>query len=372
MIPVSQPFLPPKDEYIHLISALWESKWLTNNGMYVQRLERQLTEYLAVPSLHYVNNGTSALQIAIKLLNIKGEVITTPFSFVATTTSIIWENCQPVFVDIDPQTLCIDANKIEAGITSRTEAILATHVYGIPCDVEAIEKIARKYNLKVIYDGAHAFGVQYKGKALLSYGDLSILSFHATKLFHTIEGGGIVNNLSIELESQIPSLRNFGLQGESPVSVGINAKNSEFHAAMGICNLVYIDEIIAKRKEITRVYDSFLAQQFRRPLISKETQYNYSYYPIIFETEEELLDVKSMLEENKILARRYFYPSLNTLSYIKKPQSCPISEDISKRILCLPLYSDLKIEDAEKISRLIIRRKQSEFANHRRIRFYRL
>jgi len=293
MIPVSKPFMPPIDEYNLLIAELWETKWLTNNGVYVRELEQRLETYLQVPSLHFVSNGTLALQLALQALDIKGEVITTPFSFVATTTAIIWENCEPVFVDIDPSTLCIDTDKIEAAITKKTTAILATHVYGIPCDVEKINEIAKKYDLKVIYDAAHAFGVQYKGKSLLKFGDFSTLSFHATKLFHTVEGGAVVNNVGHKLDSKLQLLRSFGFKGDDYIMAGINAKNSEFHAAMGLCNIKYIDKIISERKKITEIYDEVLSKIVKRPIIPDDVQYNYAYYPIIFENEQELLEVKS-------------------------------------------------------------------------------
>jgi dTDP-4-amino-4,6-dideoxygalactose transaminase len=357
MIPVSQPFLPSKAEYELMTSTLWETKWLTNNGRYVQQLEKELITFLEVPTLHFVSNGTMALQLAIKSLEISNEIITTPFSFLATTTSILWEDCQPVFVDIDPMTFCIDVNKIEEAITINTTAILVTHVYGIPCDVEKIDEIARKYNLRVIYDSAHAFGVKYKGKSLLSYGDISTLSFHSTKLFHTVEGGGVVNNTGNEMDQQIRLLRGFGFEGENYVAAGINGKNSEFHAAMGLCNLRYIDEIIQKRKEITETYNELLGNRFSRPYIPGDTEYNYAYYPIIFESEEELLFIQEKLRKYQIETRRYFYPSLNKLPYLEEKYLCPVSEEVSKRILCLPLYSDLEIKDVIKISNLIMEKK---------------
>lgn len=360
MIPVSQPFLPPKVEYESLIRELWNTKWLTNNGIFVRKLEEKLKAYLQLSSLQFVNNGTIALQLAIKSLGINKEVITTPFSFVATTTSIIWEKCRPVFVDIDPKTLCIDPYKIEEAITEETEAILATHVYGIPCDVEKIEKIAKKHNLKVIYDAAHAFGVQYKGKSLLSFGDVSTLSFHATKLFHTVEGGAIITNSGVEFEQRIKLLRSFGFEGEQYILAGINGKNSEFHAAMGLCNLKYIDEIILKRKRISEIYDRYLDNKFTRPYISKDVDYNYAYYPVIFETEEDLLITQNKLSKNGIESRRYFYPSLNKLPYLPDYYSCPISEDISSRILCLPLFSDLMHVEVERISNLIMEKSRVE------------
>lgn len=358
MIPVSSPFLPPIEDYSNIISELWNSKWLTNNGVYVQKLEKRLESYLDVPSLHYVSNGTMALQLSLKALQISNEVITTPFSFVATTTSILWENCTPVFVDIDPKTLCIDPSKIEGAITDKTEAILATHVYGVPCDVESIEKIAQKYNLKVIYDAAHSFGVRYKGNSLLRYGDISTLSFHATKLYHTVEGGGIVNNLGKEVNREIQMIRNFGFENGNPQLPGINAKNSEFHAAMGLCNIKYIDEIIEERRKITKLYDSYLVDMIQRPVIPNNVEYNYAYYPIIFQTEEILLDIKKSLEKINVESRRYFHPSLNTLFYLNEKYSCYYSEDISKRILCLPLYNGLEMNVVEKIAQMILERMQ--------------
>lgn len=354
MIPVSQPFLPPKVDYDLLVSKLWETKWLTNNGVFVRQLEKELEAVLNVSSLHFVNNGTTALQLAIKSLGIQKEIITTPFSFVATTTSIIWENCKPKFVDIDPETLCIDPTKIEGAITEETEAILATHVYGIPCDVEKIEEIAMKYGLKVIYDAAHAFGVQYKRRSLLSYGNISTLSFHATKLFHTVEGGAVINNGEEELSQSIKLLRSFGFEGYDYITAGMNGKNSEFHAAMGLCNLKYIETNILERKRLSELYDVLLEREFQRPRIPQETDYNYSYYPIIFETESELLYTQNKLKSHQIETRRYFYPSLNKLPYLSNYDSCPISEDISKRILCLPLFNGLSLESVEKISGLIL------------------
>ncbi|MEK5071455.1 DegT/DnrJ/EryC1/StrS family aminotransferase [Sporosarcina sp. FSL K6-1508] len=354
IIPVTQPFLPPMEEYNNRIAKLWGSKWLTNNGVFVRELEDELASYLEVTSLSFVGNGTLALQLALKALDIKGEVITTPFSFVATTTAIIWENCEPVFVDIDSETLCIDADKIEEVITKKTTAILATHVYGIPCNVERIEEIAKKHGLKVIYDAAHAFGVKYKGKSILEYGDISTLSFHATKLFHTVEGGGIVTNLGPEMDKQIKLLRSFGFEDECYKMVGINAKNSEFHAAMGLCNLKYIDQIMEKRKVIADTYDARLLKHFVRPSISKSVDYNYAYYPIIFETEQELVAVKEALDKKNIQARRYFYPTLNELPYLQSYYPCFNSEDISNRVLCLPLYSDLNIKDVERIIDLVL------------------
>lgn len=241
MIPVTKPFLPKQADFKSYVSSIWARQWLTNNGPLVNELEIKLQQYLALPHLLYVTNGTIALQLAIQALEIKGEVITTPFSFVATTSSIVWQGCKPVFVDIDEETLNIDPDKIEAAITPRTTAILATHVFGNPCDIDAIDRIAKKHNLKVVYDAAHCFGTQYKGKSIFAYGDVSTTSFHATKLFHTIEGGAVFTQ-NPDILKRMALMRNFGYSGVDTFSeLGTNAKNSEFHAAMGLClSLIHI------------------------------------------------------------------------------------------------------------------------------------
>jgi dTDP-4-amino-4,6-dideoxygalactose transaminase len=269
----------------------------------------------------------------------------------------VWENCEPIFVDIDATTLTIDAAKIEAAITPKTSAILATHVYGIPCDVELIEDIAKKYNLKVIYDAAHAFGVEYKNVPLLNYGDISTISFHATKLFHTVEGGGISAN-NAEVAHRISYQRNFGHKTpETFWGCGINGKNSEFHAAMGLCVFPYIDNIISARKKVCDYYDSLLFAKetsISRPTIPQHTKYNYAYYPILLKDEVQLLTVKDALLKEQISARRYFYPSLNNLNYINQKFDVPVSENAAQRALCLPLYVGLEMENVEKISRIIL------------------
>ena len=355
MINIAKPFLPDIKDYIEYLEGIWEREWLTNNGPLVNDLELKLKEFLRVNHLLFLGNGTIALQIALKALGIKGEVITTPFSYVATTSSIVWEGCKPVFADIDEHSLNIDPTKIEAKITEHTTCILATHVYGNPCDVEAIEKIAKKHNLKVIYDGAHAFGVKYKDKSIFSYGDISTTSFHATKLFHTIEGGGVVTNCP-ELVKTMSLLRNFGHSGYDTFdNAGINGKNSEFHAAMGLVNLKHIDKILASRKAQAQLYDKALATlKVKRPQILKGAEWNYSYYPVVFETEEILLKSVEMLNANWVYPRRYFYPSLSTLDYVEK-QGTPVSESISRRVLCLPMYHTLKKEDIDFIARLLLR-----------------
>ena len=354
MINVTKTYLPPFEEYTSILKRAWDKAWITNNGELVQELEVKLKEYLAVKNLWFTCNGTVVLQMALKALNITKEVITTPFSYVATTNAILWEGCTPVFVDIDPQTFCIDAVKIEAAITNDTQAILATHVYGIPCDVEAIEAIAKKHGLKVIYDGAHAFGVIYKGKSLLNYGDISTCSFHATKLFHTVEGGCIICNDN-ELAEKLFLYRSFGHIGDDYYFIGINGKNSEFHAAMGLAILPKVPDIIAERKRIFEIYDVLLPSILTKLNYKKmDFDFNYSYYPIIFENENILLETKTKLFENEISTRRYFYPSLNTLPQVKEHfYPCPISEDISARVLSLPLYPGLTERDINHIVDII-------------------
>ncbi|MBL7739742.1 MAG: DegT/DnrJ/EryC1/StrS family aminotransferase [Chitinophagaceae bacterium] len=354
MINVTKTFLPDLEEYIKTIKRAWDKAWITNNGELVQELESKLREYLGVKHLLYTSNGTIVLQMALKAYNITKEVITTPFSYVATTNAIIWEGCKPVFVDINSRNFCIDAAKIEAAITEDTQAILATHVYGYPCDIEKIESIAAKYNLKVIYDGAHAFGCRYMGKSLLSYGDISTCSFHATKLFHTVEGGCIITHDDV-VANRLMLYRQFGHINDDYYTVGLNAKNSEFHAAMGLCVLPHIHEIIQARKDIVEFYDKKLAcLKLQRPSEHGELLYNYSYYPVAFDSEETLIRTRKALEAEQINTRRYFYPSLNNLNYLSY-QPAPVSEDLSKRVLCLPLFFDLSQDQADRIASIILR-----------------
>jgi dTDP-4-amino-4,6-dideoxygalactose transaminase len=356
MIPVTKPFLPRKKDYEEIVGGIWERQWLTNDGPLVRDLEMRLRRHLGVTSLSFVSNGTIALQLAIKALGLKGEVITTPFTYVATTSSIMWEGCKPVYVDIDRNSLNIDASKIEAAITQDTSAIIATHVYGNPCDVEAIKIIAEKYNLKVIYDAAHAFGVRINKKSIFSYGDISTCSTHATKLFHTVEGGFVVANDS-SLQDQINSMRNFGHEGpEDYIGIGINGKNSEFHAAMGLVNLNYLEVIHDQRKQLTERYNLNLKDfDGRLPIWHKDSVFNYAYYPIIFKSEKKLLECIEILKANEIFGRRYFYPSLPTcLPYISNI-SLDNVDDISKRIYCLPLYHTLTLEEVDKICSFVLK-----------------
>lgn len=338
---VTKSFMPPIDEYNKYISDIFERGVLTNQGPNVQELQKKLSSFLGVDNFHYVSNGTVALQLALSAMDINdGEIITTPFSYVATTSSIMWQRCKPVFVDIEPNNFTIDADKIESAITNRTRAIMAVHVFGYACDVNKIQTIADKHGLKVIYDGAHAFGSRYNGKSLLSYGDVSTCSFHATKLFHTIEGGACIvrdKAVSDKLELQ----KRFGHHGDEHFMLGINAKQSEFHAAMGLANFPYIKDIIADRKRVSDLYDKLLNGCVGRPKPQVALEYNYAYYPVVFKNETELQNVFTVLKNMDIFPRRYFYPSLNTLPYVSGVP-CPISENISSRIACLPLYVGLQ------------------------------
>ena len=353
MINVTKAYLPPITEYTKYLEGIWERGWLTNHGPLVQRLEGDLQRYLDGAQIQFLSNGTIALQIAIKALGLTGEIITTPFSYVATTTAILWENCEPVFVDIENNTFCIDTDKIEAAITPRTSAILATHVYGYPCNVLEIEAIAQRHNLKVIYDGAHAFGARVHGRSLLSYGDLSTCSFHATKLFHTVEGGAIVVN-DAELMRKVWLYKSFGHIGDDYFTLGVNGKNSEFHAAMGLCNLPRVQDFIEKRRKLAVLYKqelTGLALQFPEP-VDASLEYNYSYFPVVFESEEIMLRVKDYMAHNGVNTRRYFFPSLNQLPY-HTGAACPVSEDVSKRVLCLPFYQELSEDEVYFIARLV-------------------
>lgn len=353
MINVTQTYLPDKEKYFEILKRAWDKKWITNNGELLLELETKLKDYLGVKYCYFTGNGTIALQIAIKALDVANEVITTPFSYVATTNSILWEKCTPVFVDINDTDYNIDPSKIERLITPRTQAIMAVHVYGNPCHVFQIEEIARKHNLKVIYDGAHAFGTVYKGKQLLSYGDISTCSFHATKLFHTVEGGCIITN-DDELARKIYLMRSFGHESDNYYGIGINGKNSEFHAAMGLAVLPDIELIINKREELFLLYKELLKQtSLYIPEPINHTVRNYAYFPVVFDTEEQMLKVKSVLFKNGVNVRRYFYPSLNLLPHVGNAENCPISENVSKKVICLPLFPELNKEQVVLITNLI-------------------
>ncbi len=353
MINVTKSFFPPIEEYHHQLERIWKNEWLTNRGELVKELEQKIKKDQSTLETLLMCNGTVPLQIALRLLANRGEVITTPFSYVATTATIIWEYCTPVFVDIDPDTFSINEQLIEEKINNNTTAILATHVFGNPCNIEAIETIAQKYKLRVIYDAAHCFGVYYNNQSIFNYGDVSTCSFHATKLFHTGEGGAVFCKDS-ELFKKFEYSHKFGHDGPLDFKgLGINAKMSELQAAMGLCVLPYMNQIIEHRKKVVALYESLLNFSILKKMkIRKGTDWNYSYYPIVFKNEKVLLKIESELNKNKIVPRRYFYPSLNTLPYVSY-SSLPISETISKTILCLPLSHDLQMEDCKNICEII-------------------
>jgi len=355
MITVTKTFFPPIDTYKSYIDKIWDNQWLTNNGALTQELTTKLIDYLGVNYLIPMTNGTLPIQIALNALASEGEVITTPFSYVATTSTIVWEKCTPVFVDIHPEYLTIDETKIEAAITKKTTAILVTHVYGNPCDIEAIEAIAKRHNLKVIYDAAHCFGVTYKGQSIFNYGDVSVCSFHATKLFHTGEGGALFCQ-NEETYNEMLYRHKFGHDGPLKFhGIGINAKISELQAAMGLSVLSHMADIINARKAVCDLYDTFLDfQLLRRLKIRIDTEWNYSYYPIIFASEEKLLKAEKLLNDNGIMPRRYFYPSLSSLSYVNNKNDVSVSDDIAPRVLCLPLYYGLEENDIKRISSLVL------------------
>ncbi len=353
MINVTKSYLPDLAEYVRHLEGIWERVHLTNNGPLVRELEAGMRELLGVKHLLYCGNGTIVLQMALKALNITKEVITTPFSYVASTNAILWEGCTPVFADLNPNDLCIDPAKIEPLITEHTQAILATHVYGNACQVEQIQAIADRHNLRVIYDGAHAFGSRYNGQSLFNYGDLSTCSFHATKVFHTIEGGLLTTN-NDELAEQLNLFRSFGHRFDDYLSIGINAKNSEFHAAMGLCLLPKLPDLIAARQEASDWYEARLDLNYvTRPTRLPGLTYNYAYFPILLDSEATLLRVMAALQAQEVMPRRYFYPSLNTLPFLTSTQACPVSESAAVRVLCLPLYPGLAKIDVDRISDIV-------------------
>jgi dTDP-4-amino-4,6-dideoxygalactose transaminase len=369
MINVTKSALPPLGKYVEYLKKIWATRWLTNDGEFVQLLQRKLEEYLQVANLVLVANGTLAMQLALRALELKGEVITTPFTFSATTNVILWEGLTPVFADIDPETFNIAADDVERKITDKTSAIFAVHVYGNPCYVEELQKVADEYNLKLIYDAAHAFGVEYKNQSVLDYGDISTLSFHATKVFNTIEGGALVAK-DKELFEKLKLLRNHGIKSEEEIVLpGINAKMNEFQAAMGLCNLENIDQNIRMRK---RLYEHYKEQlnaknlKFQKIIASK---YNYSYMPVCFENKEKRNEIYSELVSNGIKPRKYFYPLTVNFNYFKnkdinliKKYKLQKAADIADRILCLPLYPDLELEVVDNIA-TIIKRKIAQSCN---------
>ena len=350
MINITKTYLPNKAKYQEYVNEIYANGWVTNNGPLVGKLEKRLAEYLGVKNIVLVSSGTSALEIAYRTLDLKGYAITTPFSFVATTSSLVTNSIKPIFTDIDPQTLNIDPSKIEQLITPHTSGIVPVHIFGNGCDVEAIEKIAKKYDLKVVYDAAHAFDVKYKGESVLNYGDISTLSFHATKLFHTIEGGALIIN-DDSLVEKARYLRNFGIENQESIpELGTNAKMNEFEAAMGLCMLDEMEEVSQRRKVVYGRYEQELKGIVGFQDQNIHSTQNYAYFPIVLKDEEQTLKVQKALNEKQIFPRRYFYPSLDTLSYIEPKQFMPISRNISNCILVLPMYPEL----SEKEQKLIL------------------
>jgi len=341
MIPVTKVRMPDKKTFLKYVDKIYENGWITNSGPLVQEFEKKLADFLGVRNVVLVANGTTALEIAYRTLGLNGDVITTPFSAVATTSSLVAAGLNPIFVDIDPETFSIDVDKIEEKITPETTAIVPVHIFGYPCQIEAIEKIAKKHDLKVIYDAAHAFNIDYKNESILNHGDISILSFHATKIFHSIEGGALIINDDSLVEKAHRIVR-FGFEdAETVKDLGINGRMNEFEAAMGLTMLEEISEVISLRKIIHDRYRDELKDIVTLPRLDTNATLNYSYFPVVFKDEKEMRKVRSALEKHDIYPRRYFYPSLDTLPYIEPKQFCPISRDICSRILALPLYSEL-------------------------------
>jgi dTDP-4-amino-4,6-dideoxygalactose transaminase len=361
---VTQPYLPPLEELNEYLKEIWDSKWLTNNGKFHQEFEKQLAEYFNVPYISLFSNGTLALVTALQVLKITGEVITTPYSFVATTHALWWNNIKPVFVDIEPNFLNLNPNKIEAALTPKTTAILPVHVYGNPCDVYRLQELADVYGLKLIYDAAHAFGVKLNNKSILNFGELSVLSFHATKIYNTFEGGAIISH-DASIKKRIDYLKNFGFAGETTViAPGINAKMNEFQAALGLLQLKHFNEVIDKRKAVSKIYCNELANIRGLTFLnhSDEVDYNYAYFPIFINeieygrSRDELYE---FLKSHGIYGRRYFYPLISQFPTYRgiesaNPARLPVSEKITKEVICLPIYPDLDKDDQDKVIEKII------------------
>ena len=353
--------MPDYEEYCDMIKQIWDTHWLTNNGPMHEQLEQEIKDYLNTNNVTLYTNGHLALENAIKALGLKGEVITTPFTFISTTHAIARNGLTPVFCDINEDDYTIDVDKIESLITDKTSAIIPVHVYGNICDVEIIDEIAKKYNLKVIYDAAHAFGEKYKDKSVSLYGDISMFSFHATKVFNTIEGGALVYK-DIEYKKDLDYLKNFGIKDEEHIEyIGGNAKMNEFQAAMGLCNLKHLNNEINKRKIIIEKYRELLSdiKGIKLNCVQDNVESNYAYFPIVIQDEYGLSrdDLYELLKKHDIYARKYFYPISNEVDCYKECKGdTPIAKNISERVLTLPLYADLSVESVEKICGIIKKR----------------
>jgi dTDP-4-amino-4,6-dideoxygalactose transaminase len=362
-ITVTKPSLPPLEEYVELLHDIWDREWLTNKGHYHDELEASLADYLGVPYVSLFCNGMIALQVGLQALKITGEVITTPYSFVATTHALWWNHCTPVFCDIDPATCNMDPTKVESLITPRTTAILPVHVYGTPCDVDALQRIADTYGLKLFYDAAHAFGVRRDGTSILNFGDLSMLSFHATKVFNTAEGGALVTT-DARLKQRIDFLKNFGFANEvTVVAPGTNGKMNELQAALGVVQIRYVDAEIARRRELYEVYRSLLSDVpgVRLMMELPEVTMNYGYFPIFIDDAQYPISRDALYEELKkrgFSGRRYFHPLISEFpTYRGLPSSSkvPIAKSISRQVLCLPLYASLELATVEEICKVVRR-----------------
>lgn len=361
---VTRSSMPEFDEYVEEIKDIWDSHWLTNMGSKHNKLERQLEDYLKVENVSLFSNGHMALELLIQAMGLTGEVITTPYTFASTTHAIVRNGCTPVFCDINPENYTIDVNKIEGLITEKTSAIIPVHVYGNLCDVDEIDIIAKKHNLKVIYDAAHTFGVEYKGKGVASLGDASMFSFHATKVYNTIEGGAVCfGNDQGTLKEDLYGLKNFGIRGEVTVdAVGANSKMNEFQAAMGICNLRHVDKEIEKRKKVAERYVERLdgIEGIRLVKPQKDVKNNYAYFPVVFESDlfgKNRDEIYDQLKEKNIFTRKYFYPITNAFECYRDkydPKDTPIALNISKKVLTLPMYADLRLEDVDRICDYIL------------------
>ena len=357
MIPVTRTHLPDIQKYQSYIDRIFESNWVTNGGPLVKELEIRLQKYLDVPHLVLVNNGTMALHLAYRLLNLSGRIITTPFSFVATTSSATWEGLHCDFADIDLNTLNMNHELIERMIRPETTAIVPVHVFGNACEIEQIQSIANRYELKVVYDAAHAFGVKYKGESILNFGDISTLSFHATKVFHTIEGGALIIK-DPHIYQAAKQMINFGFNGTGyPAELGINAKMNEFQAAMGLCMLDEMEQIFEDRQSVNETYMEFLSNipGITFPSYNPEATRNYSYFPLLLETNDQVMTVKNLLEQQGVFTRRYFYPSLDKLPFITCNEVQINSQYVTERILCLPMYDGLEREKIEQICETVLK-----------------
>lgn len=353
MIPFTKPFLPSREKFDLYLDEIWKSHWLTNQGPLLSKLESEMASFLGVAHISFVSSGTMGLQLALRTLEKKGSIITTPFSYVATTTSIIWEGHEAVFADIQPDTLNIDPQQVEELITKDTVAILATHIFGNTCDTEALDTISQKHNIPIIYDAAHCFGSMHQGKSLTSFGDFSVLSTHATKLFHTANGGFVISK-TVEGKQLIDRLKNFGHDGQNNFEgLGINGKNSEMHAALGLSSLIYAKELVAQRRAQWNYYQKALAQTNVNLLtLNNPEGFNGAYFPIICQSSQVGDQMMLTAKKQDIELRRYFYPSLDQLSYVNSA-NMPNSNRVAERVLCLPMYHSMSQYEQDRVIQLV-------------------